>query len=184
MGAWRDRLVEVCKRAKELATTEDNLGNSNDNRGRYLAILNRYFNFLSTKELKKRSDKILKMSSAEPAEQSKPPYPLWKDRPKKRSTNPAAWILEYHGDLIGTKGARVAIGRRDSRLIQAYAVWISPRRHPEDDLGLDTQLRTDLSDMSVEDILERKKRIQREAMRRLRSKRRLRSNRVGDEYVL
>ena len=87
----------------------------------------------------------------------------------KRGTNPAHWIQQYHGDLIGTEGARAAIGRRDPGLIQYYAKWISPDRHPEDDLGLDTQRHDGLIDMTAEEVLERKRAQHREANRRYRT---------------
>lgn len=78
-------------------------------------------------------------------------YELWDNRPSGRSTNPAKWIVANHKDLLGTKGARIKIGNRDPKLIQAYATWI--RRHPEDNLHIDTQQRTDLSGMSPKDAL-------------------------------
>lgn len=159
--------IKVREKAKELRLTESNLGNCE--RDRYLSVINSYFNSLSTEELKKRSDKILALSAAEPTEQPERPYPLWEDRPVKRGTNPAHWIQQYHGDLIGTEGARAAIGRRDPGLIQTYASWIRPGRHPEDDLGLDTQLAT-LHHLSAEEILDRKRKQLQEAALRHRQK--------------
>lgn len=94
-------------------------------------------------------------------------YPLWEDRPVKRGTNPAKWIQDHHGDLIGTEGARAAIGRRDPKLMQHYAAWISPGRHPEDDLGLDTRQQVDLTGMTAEEILDRKRGQVRASKRRI-----------------
>jgi hypothetical protein len=97
-------------------------------------------------------------------------FPLWKDRPSGRGTNPAKWITDHHSDLIKTEGARAAIRRRDPDLIMAYAQWIKPNRHPEDDLRLDTQRRRNLSQMSPEAALQRKREQNREANQRFRTK--------------
>ncbi len=94
---------------------------------------------------------------------------MWDDRPAKPPINPAQWIIKHHGDIIGSKGARAAIGRRDPNLIQAYAQWISPERHPEDDLGLDTRSYTDLSAMSAQQTREHRKAQQRSSAQRCRA---------------
>lgn len=109
-------------------------------------------------------------AASTPAEPQKPSYPLWDDRPVKRGTNPAHWILEHHKDLVGTEGARAAIGRRDPELIRHYSVWINPKRHPEDDLGLDVPPRADLSGMSASEILERQRKQVREAQQAARQR--------------
>lgn len=159
-------LIKVRDKLFKLGITERNLDKLPNDRDRYLSILSKYFNSLETDELRLHCDKILDAASDESAEQSKPLYPLWNDRPVRRGTNPAHWILEYHSDLIGTKGARAAIGERDPELIRHYSTWISPGRHPEDDLGLDVPPRANLSGLSASEILDRRRRQVRAAKQR------------------
>ena len=63
---------------------------------------------------------------------------LWRDRDE--TTNPAKFCQDVYGYWID-RGlmTRQLLGKRDPQLYQAYAQWIRPNRHPEDDLKLPTR---------------------------------------------
>lgn len=63
---------------------------------------------------------------------------LWSDRPNKRGENPAAFIRRVYAPWLETM-SRVDLFGVDRALYNAYASWIRPERHPEDDLKLPTR---------------------------------------------
>lgn len=72
---------------------------------------------------------------------------LWANRPNKRGESPAAWIQRvYAAELEAGTLTRAALREADLPLYQAYATWI--RRHPDDDLALPAQPRTNLDTVS------------------------------------
>lgn len=56
----------------------------------------------------------------------------------------------------------------DKALYDAYANWITPKRHPEDDLGLPKESRTNPDELN--DPVEHVRKQRREIMRRWRSR--------------
>lgn len=100
--------------------------------------------------------------------------PLWAERTTGREVSPVDFIKMHYGrsDPDGTWDSlgltRAELRQRDRKLYQAYAAWISPKRHPEDDLKLPKDTPERFS--SPEEALEHKLKISRAASARYREK--------------
>lgn len=77
---------------------------------------------------------------------------LWADRTTGRNVSPVEFICQHYGNRSGDRATwepqglmRADIKRLDKALYQAYASWVRPGRHPEEDLGLPTQPRTKIT---------------------------------------
>lgn len=63
--------------------------------------------------------------------------PKWSDRSARKGRNPAQFVREeYQAELDAGTLTRPALKSVDHLLYNAYAAWIGPSRHPEDDLKL------------------------------------------------
>lgn len=108
--------------------------------------------------------------------------PLWGDRTTGREVSPVDFIKMHYGrtnpdgtwDSLGL--TRSELRQQDRKLYQAYAAWISPKRHPEDDLKLPKDTPERFS--SPEEALEHKLKISREASARYREKQRERLSKI------
>jgi len=90
---------------------------------------------------------------------------LWADRPSRRSESPVAFIKRVYATELKAKAlTRPMLRELDKTLYDAYAAWIRPERHPEDDLKLATEPRANLDE--VEDPVEHVRAQGRERMRR------------------
>ena len=101
--------------------------------------------------------------------------PSWTDEMKKTKAegrrNPSQFIRDEYADELSAG----TLARKDLPLdiSEAYASWIRPSRHPEDDLNLYTQKRTDLSGMKPEDALKHIRRQKDEASKRSREQQKM-----------
>lgn len=86
--------------------------------------------------------------------------------------NPVEFIRRVYGpqggNWLGHGLTRAHLGAYDPKLYDAYAGWIRPTRHPEDDLNLPTTQRENLSQLSPEEALARHRRQRREQVKRTR----------------
>jgi hypothetical protein len=89
----------------------------------------------------------------------------------RKGENPAAFIRRVYADVLaaGTL-TRGQLGQSDPPLNDAYAVWITPRRHPEDNLGLPTSPRCKFT--SAEETLVHRRKLVRESTSRHRARKR------------
>lgn len=93
-------------------------------------------------KLRARISSLLGEFSAVAAPRPKIPddRPKWSDKAARKGRNPAQFIREeYKAELDAGILTRPALKAVDPLLYNAYAQWISPTRHPEDDLKLLTR---------------------------------------------
>ncbi|MGC3939514.1 hypothetical protein ACOTTU_17050 [Roseobacter sp. EG26] len=98
-------------------------------------------------------------------ENTVPPLPtkapvLWSERESKRGLTPVQWIEQHYSQWLRTEDydppehlllTSPALRSLDGMLYNAYAQWISPHRHPEDDLALPSK--SDISENRVRKIV-------------------------------
>ncbi|WP_296201022.1 hypothetical protein [uncultured Hyphomicrobium sp.] len=97
--------------------------------------------------------------------------PQWRDPATRRNRDPAQFIRdEYSAELKAGTLTRKLLRNVDKPLYDAYANWITPKRHPEDDLGLPKTASTNLDELN--DPVEHVRKQRRETSRRWRLRQR------------